>query len=299
MLNRSVSRILVPLDGSTRAEGAVPYASAIAGGIGAEIIFVSVASGETDVLDIEFKRMMIRSPHTARWMQERDLVVLSGKPSVAIVEFAERREVDLIAMTTRGLTGTGKGKLGSVLDEVLISSSVPVLAARAEEDATNLETSRPIDHIIVPVDGSVRSLVVEEIAVKLAIATQAKVSLYHVTTGAEPDFEVFKELRDLLVSSGIDVDIVVHEGDPKTCIRDFAGLSPGTLVVMCSRGPRSVADRPLGSVADYVIRHSKTPVVVVPAVDDRFITAVDDPTSRDHSDIAGLRGGDGADRGAA
>jgi nucleotide-binding universal stress UspA family protein len=54
-------------------------------------------------------------------------------PAAAILAVALDRDCDLIAMSTHGRTGLGRAVMGSVADEVVRNSSMPVLLIRASE----------------------------------------------------------------------------------------------------------------------------------------------------------------------
>jgi nucleotide-binding universal stress UspA family protein len=53
--------------------------------------------------------------------------VLRGVPHEAILEYADRREIDLIVMGKRGATGIRAPHMGSVTDRVLREAEVPVV----------------------------------------------------------------------------------------------------------------------------------------------------------------------------
>ena len=54
----------------------------------------------------------------------------SGKPSNAIVEYADEHDVDLIAIGSHGRTGASRVLLGSVAETVVRRSPVPVTVIR-------------------------------------------------------------------------------------------------------------------------------------------------------------------------
>jgi nucleotide-binding universal stress UspA family protein len=56
-----------------------------------------------------------------------EFAVLEGMPHHEIVEFARKNEVDLIAISTRGLTGFEYALIGSTTEKVVRLASVPVL----------------------------------------------------------------------------------------------------------------------------------------------------------------------------
>ena len=59
-------------------------------------------------------------------------VILEGHPSREIIDFAEDNEIDLIVMGTLGKTGLDKFLMGSVAENVVRNSKVPVMIVRGE-----------------------------------------------------------------------------------------------------------------------------------------------------------------------
>ncbi|MFM9226892.1 MAG: universal stress protein, partial [Actinomycetota bacterium] len=62
-------------------------------------------------------------------------------------------------------------------------------------------------------------------------------------------------------AAGVDLDTMLETTDPRTAL---LGAKADTIVIG-ARGHGGVMGLLLGSVADYVARHSKVPVVIVPA----------------------------------
>jgi nucleotide-binding universal stress UspA family protein len=56
--------------------------------------------------------------------------VLFGRPADRIVEYATKEEVDLIVMSTHGLSGFGQWAFGSVARRVMRATAIPVLLIR-------------------------------------------------------------------------------------------------------------------------------------------------------------------------
>src|SRR5690606_12135553 len=71
--------------------------------------------------------------------------VITGDPAGVIVDQAAQRGVDAIVMTTRGYSGLTRWTLGSVSEKVMRGAASPVVVVRE---------SRPLRHILVPLDGS-------------------------------------------------------------------------------------------------------------------------------------------------
>ena len=60
-------------------------------------------------------------------------VLLEGHPSNEIINFAENSDIDLIVMGTLGKTGLDRFLMGSVAENVIRHSRVPVLVVRSED----------------------------------------------------------------------------------------------------------------------------------------------------------------------
>lgn len=62
-------------------------------------------------------------------------VLLEGHPGMEIIDFAEKNNIDLIVMGTLGKTGLDRFLMGSVAENVVRNSKVPVLVVRGEEQS--------------------------------------------------------------------------------------------------------------------------------------------------------------------
>jgi nucleotide-binding universal stress UspA family protein len=141
-----VRRILVPLDGSEIGEGALCYAVALAEKTASEIALLEVfepvkgvgASGARyKIPEDESVRKSLLSylDHVAGPIRNKGLkvstTVLFGKAADNIVEYAEKNEIDLVAVSTHGRSGLGRWVFGNVTDKILHTGNVPVLVAHA------------------------------------------------------------------------------------------------------------------------------------------------------------------------
>ncbi|MGD8462921.1 MAG: universal stress protein [Anaerolineae bacterium] len=158
-------KVLVPLDGSEMARAVLPFVEDIAQRYSAEIILLQVIATpqdrsiatvfqpslavpgssddvtavahpvyreqEMESLRAEGERRL--SPIRKRLREEGlkvRIVVLFGRPSDRIVDFAEKEEVDLIALSTYGRSGLGRWAFGSVTKRVMRATAIPVLLIR-------------------------------------------------------------------------------------------------------------------------------------------------------------------------
>ena len=77
--------------------------------------------GHDRMLHFEPGRAKGRRPAVA----EMNVDVATGKPALQILRMAQARNVDLIVMSTHGLTGARKFFLGSTTERVLRETSIP------------------------------------------------------------------------------------------------------------------------------------------------------------------------------
>jgi nucleotide-binding universal stress UspA family protein len=136
-------KILVPLDGSPLAEAALPHAEALAKSEGAEIILLRVAvtparylfahnpaEGNNIIHMIEMEAEEYLKEEVAKLQSEGVKVTgitCDGTPPEEILEAAEETHADVIAMATHGHVGIQRLLQGSVAEEVVHASHIPVM----------------------------------------------------------------------------------------------------------------------------------------------------------------------------
>ena len=143
-------RILVPLDGSSRAEEVLPHATALGTPRDTAYLLLRVVTlraavdpfpslgAMLDGADIA-RRVEEDRVHAAAYLKEvadslaevgaRATVhtVVHGQVAPAILEFAREHAVDLLVLSTRVRSATERRLVGSVADKVLRGATVPVL----------------------------------------------------------------------------------------------------------------------------------------------------------------------------
>jgi nucleotide-binding universal stress UspA family protein len=154
-------RILVPLDGSTVGEAALPcveeLVSKLAPKVKAEVILLQVLTslthyviaGEASVqipyTDREVAHIKNRAKNyldkAGEGLRSKGAVVktrvATGKAADEILNIADKTKVSLIAMSTHGRSGLSRLTFGSITSKVLRGGNVPVLVVRAPKDTEN------------------------------------------------------------------------------------------------------------------------------------------------------------------
>ncbi len=201
------SRILVPLDGSTFGERALPAAVSIARRLESSIDLVYVCGADVPpalggmvvapaypaALEEERTEMTDYLDEVASRVKERGVEVsttLLGGPVVhALSSYIARSNASLVVMSTHGRGGMSRAWLGSVAEGVIRDSSVPVLARRGSEDEellsehASVATDESFERILIPLDGSGNAEQVIDQAMALA-SPGASVTLLEVVVPA-------------------------------------------------------------------------------------------------------------------
>ncbi len=198
-------RILVPLDGSERAEQALPVAARIARSSGGTIILVQV-------VDI----MAFSHAHVAHPVMVENLIETSlngakkylievgassmfndipiemhvpyGSATFQILAVADATQADSIVLTSRRYSGVARWILGSVAEYVVRHASVPVLLL--QEDNALLadlpESKRPVG-AVVPLDGSfIAKEALEPAAALVSLLAAPEVGILHLVRVVKP-----------------------------------------------------------------------------------------------------------------
>jgi nucleotide-binding universal stress UspA family protein len=142
-------KILVPLDGSTAAEAAVPVAVQLARAENAGVILMTVTNVHPAPAPapVEPELVPIRNAEAYLATARRELAadyanvvtaVWRGTPAAAIVRAAHEYGAERIVMTTHGRTGVQRDMFGSVADAVLRGAPMPVIVLRPRHEAARI-----------------------------------------------------------------------------------------------------------------------------------------------------------------
>ncbi|HLG66037.1 MAG TPA: universal stress protein [Ktedonosporobacter sp.] len=166
--------IIVPLDGSARAEEALPVAARLVRASGGQLTLLSIVPS---TVELDMRPMPLQK--AADLASEEDIAktsnylthiamskeleginvrteTLSGSAAKMILLFAQMQHGDLIVMCSRGYSGSRLWTLGGVAEKVVRHSSTPVLMLH--EGGTRLlapaaTAARPV-RLLVSLDGS-------------------------------------------------------------------------------------------------------------------------------------------------
>jgi nucleotide-binding universal stress UspA family protein len=267
-------RILVPLDGSQRAESALRWVHLLPT---REVRLFRVCAAENGdradalrYLDEVAARLRLTGSAV-------DTHVAHGEPADAIVSAAE--ECDMIVMSTQGAGGGGRLLYGSVADRVARHASAPTLLARGGVLPIELA---PLRRVVVPLDGSPAAERALPLATTLSRILHARLHLITVdelASGASDD-EAQKPVpatgadrgslgsylegrAAALRAEGVSLTTEHSQGEPATEL--IARVIPGDLLVLTAHGRGAAQRWQIGTVAERLLRQAPAPLVLLRA----------------------------------
>ena len=295
--------IVIPVDGSSFSERAIPYAAAI----------TRRASGRLHVVLVHtplslYAADLPGTPLSQRWedqhreaearyldelagrLRESGIEVIAegrdGDPAHELVA-ATKSKADLLVMATHGRAGIERAWLGSVADEVVRHVDIPVLTIRPSEDTPPPEHPT-FRHLLLATDGSETAEAATTQAVELARLFDARVTLLTVVsvpaglsspyiphaalidreTTEERSEQARRYLDDLAARLAEDVEVearVTLGYHPARGILDAIDEIGCDLVALGTHRRTRLARIVLGSVADKIVRASPVPVLIAHA----------------------------------
>jgi nucleotide-binding universal stress UspA family protein len=274
--------IIVALDGSPLAERTLPFAARLGHSSGARLtlvraVFTASAGFATtaSAMRIAAARVLTMIHQAEAEMAEavealrKDGIEVEtrargGSPALVILEEAANRQADLILMGTHGRSGPKRFLSGSVADEVLRKSRIPVLLV-GPASTDDWPTDRPL-HIIAALDGSALAEAALGPAVRLSETLAGDLLLLRAV---DTDSEVSDAARYLesvgarLWGQGRVPHTRAVIGSAISVITEAAGDWPADVIAMATHGRSGLAQLVMGSVTTATLRAARVPLLVV------------------------------------
>lgn len=288
-----VKKILFPTDFSETAKMAKAHAIALARCLGADITSLHVRTMFQDDPRALAKQLRNNGsgPQELRIdpagaasdfgaePRVRTVIVRDISPADAILNYIEREGADLVVMGTHGRTGLKHFMLGSVSEEVVRESPVPVVTV-----GPNTGSSTRYHRILVGFDYSIHSSAALLEAAQLAKVLDARLQVlfvvhqeihpayqeYHLATTSRALPVIEEELRKAVAEILPDEQtappkITAMLGTDKTAreISEFAAEANVNLIVLGTHGFSGLNRLLLGSTSEQVMRLAACPVLTV------------------------------------
>ncbi|HEX8036182.1 MAG TPA: universal stress protein [Ktedonobacterales bacterium] len=298
-----IKRVVVPLDGTTYSERALPFVSPVAHMAGAEItllhVVVEPAPPPFDAVTRSVNRLLSEAPAIplsapadylaailSRLAQQdiaAESMSISAPSSVEGVELVvERLGANLVILATHARYGVEQQLLGSVGDQLVRRGKTPVLLIPPRVDVPTYPL-HTFSRVLVPVDGSM--LAEQALAPVISLAQQATapdnmhIVLFYVADNhisRRDGVRYIEGLRQRLFTQALPPSVEVTSaavvGSPSGAIVGAAEFgiinlpdypAPFDLVAMATHGRGGLQRWLYGSVTAYALPRIKTPVLLV------------------------------------
>ena len=297
-------RILVPLDGTKRAEEAIPFARELAASPEAQVFLLHVEPANAEVMDqiaIDNRLEAIATELRADGITAR-IVTEFGKAAAAIASAADLDKVDVIVLAPQPRNLLEGLRRPSVTANVLARTGAPVLVVPpnvAKESAKLLTFGGA--QVIVPLDGSPLAEKSLPLALRVARRYDRPLLLLRVIQpvqiiAAGPEtYPLVRDSHDMEVreahqylsllrsrlqqSENVSVQTEFSHGIPAEVILAKAADKPGSVLVMSTHGRTGLARLLMGSVTLAVARKASIPLLIVPSAAGAESASVDADTA--------------------
>lgn len=294
-----IQRILVSVDGSLLAEQALSQAAALARAFDSEIHLLRVQEPETgtggfsDSVSWRLGRAEVGSylerlaERLRRGGRRVETAFAEGRAADEILQAARERSADLIILSTHGTTGQSRFNLGGTAQKVVSQAGRSVLIVRASEGRGAEPAEARHERILVPLDGSQRAQWALGLSSSIARTLGSELLLVHVVdtrklqgqapaTTDEMELarlvagrdrqraqEYLGQMRSVLAGSGLAVrTLLLDSSNVAETLCQVTRDERVSLVVMSAHGSSGAAPWAYGSVAERLIAHGTTSLLV-------------------------------------
>jgi nucleotide-binding universal stress UspA family protein len=202
--------------------------------------------------------------------------VCEGEPPEVLIDIAQGKKADLIALGTYGRKGLKRLLMGSVTSQVILDAPCDVLVVKRPCN----ECTGSYQSLLVPYDGSEFSKKALRRAGEMAKADGGQVTVLYVIPRYEEMMEFYRsdsikkslhaeaekilgEAKKIADGLGISVRTEVREGHASDVIVAAAQKLENDLIAMGTYGWKGVNNAIMGSTTNRVIAHASCPVLVV------------------------------------
>lgn len=202
--------------------------------------------------------------------------VCEGEPADVLIDIAQGKHADLIALGTYGRRGLKRLLMGSVTAQVILNAPCDVLVVKRPcSECTGSYLS-----VLVPFDGSDFSRRALTRAAEMARSDGSRITVLYVIPRYEEMVEFYRtdaikrslhaeaekvigEARNIAASAGITIGTDIRDGQAADEIVKTAEKLENDLIVMGTYGWRGMSKAIMGSTTNRVITDAKCPILVV------------------------------------
>ncbi|MFB6250915.1 MAG: universal stress protein, partial [Halobellus sp.] len=204
--------------------------------------------------------------------------LVDGTPAEALQAYLSDNGIDLIAMGTRGRSNIERHLLGSVTQQLVRTSPVPVMTV-GTAGGSDASVDRTYTDLLLPTRGGDGSELAIDHAISLAARFDATLHvLYVVDIRAQATKHETYELGSLTdklhtnvtdeaveraTAAGVETRAVIQQGTPYSAIQRYTDDHDIDVIIMGTHGRGPVKQFLLGSITERTVRTADVPVVTV------------------------------------
>lgn len=280
-MNRiKTNKILVPIDFSDISENAIVHAGVLAALNNGELLFLHVQKKRelidiilpalnqdsikplTDSLSLRLQKLAAREEKNTGVKITSDVV--AGNITSEIVKVAEKNNVDLIVMGTRGKDSVNDLFMGSNSYRALTKSQVPILTVQETRGNSSYK------NILIPIDTSAHSRQKVDSAIYLAKKCGANLHVVCLIGKGEEDQTykmevILKQIHKFAKENNVHCEGVIENSVNRAeTTLSYAQKVHADLIVIMTDQHAEFSSIVLGTYAHQLINESKIPVLCIP-----------------------------------
>jgi nucleotide-binding universal stress UspA family protein len=196
--------------------------------------------------------------------------VTDTEPAEAVMQALAENKADLVVMGTHGYSGIKRWMLGSVTENILYRSQVPVFTVRQKINDfidTNRPEARPrIQNILCPCNLTKAAGHALQTAAALASRFGARLTaMRSIESDIAADNLDFTAWIEKSIGSSDNIDTVVRRGAAAARTIDLAKELNCDLIVIGAHHRQFEQGTVVGRTTELVLRHAPVPVLAVPS----------------------------------
>jgi nucleotide-binding universal stress UspA family protein len=277
-----LDRLLVPLDGSKSGEVALPFLQRLPLKVGTRIVLAQIV--EPDAVDpgpgfieesLEFAYGYLGQIASSLGGEGIvvETLVRCDRVAESLAAAAVEEGASLILLATHGRTASDARPFGGVTEQLIRTSSVPILAVPSLSFAAfQAAPGPPIQSILVTTDGSDYADAVVPLAADIAAACDCSILLLEVIPASGSEYrassqeaaaeEHLKRLSRIFEKRGLSTERITGRGHPVGGILELARRRNVDLIAMSTHGGAQRTGTVVGSVTQAVLQQSGVPVLM-------------------------------------
>ncbi|WP_373653183.1 universal stress protein [Schlesneria sp. DSM 10557] len=283
--SETIQTVVVPLDGSTPAEHALPPALAIVRRTGASLRLIHAYTEPFAALEpwqhssayertqVEHQDYLERIARQITRREDVDVeIVLVDSPDTIDALMTGVPDSSLVVIGSRRRRFASRLWWQNRVDQLRQRLSVPLLVTKGDSVPVELTAGPEAKRILLPLDGSVADRTVLDCARFAAQTHGGTITLLNVqneewTAGLFPHSSPREYLSwtiERLKQNGIHAEayVLTSAEDPRLAIQHYAESHNTDLIAIPTHADRGLSRMMRSSVADSLLRHSKIPILL-------------------------------------